>query len=76
VTIEPSQQNWIKYPDAMRIFGTREAMEARIAQAFYGWRHAELNYAPTAAAMLAHHYGTTLAHWGLAIMELDEREAK
>ena len=71
MNIEPSRQNWIKDAAHSRIYGTREQMEARIASAFAGWRYAELSYAPTMAAMLAHHYGVAVAHWGLALMELE-----
>ncbi|UOF76932.1 hypothetical protein [Bacteriophage sp.] len=70
--IEPSKQDWIKDAPDSRIYGTREEMEARITSMLAAWRYAELNRAPTVAVILARYCGMTIAHWGLALMELNE----
>lgn len=72
---EPSRQNWIKDSPDSRVYGSREVMEARIESAFSAMQATQAYDEVALAAYFSRLYGEAIAHWGLALMELDEREA-
>ncbi len=72
---EPSRQDWVSDAPDSRIYGSRKVMEARIESAFGILARVIEEHDPKFLGVQSRYLGTAIAHWGLALMELDEREA-